>query len=678
MMLVIRGGRGTTYLLAGCLALLLADCRPAPREDKNPGAGAKVTESGRDDVVEPAPPPGPGESAAALPAPRYGHWGARWSEEATQFRVHAPMAREISVWIYRNAMVPMPDAEFVLMRTSDGSFEGERTGNLDGHTYCYVLRHDDGRTSKLADPFATHLVANGTRCLIVRPGASDPPGWRNHARPKPPASPLDTIIYETHVRDFTMHAQSGATAKGSYLGFAESPTTIAGKPGGQPTGLDYLKYLGVTHIHLMPVMEFENDEAKRGYNWGYMTSGWFSPEGMFASNPDNGSRVTELKQLIMATHAHGIGVIMDVVFNHAGHSSPLQALGGPRYFRTWPDGKWSNASHCGNDLKTEDPWVREFILQSLEYWTREYAVDGFRFDLMGMIDAETMRQASTRLRAINPGIILYGEPWMSGQSPFTGPCADKSGLRSLPGIAAFNDDIRNALKGPPKGNEPGFIMDGSHKDHLMTGISGQQNWGLASPANILNYMTAHDDLVLADKLALAMPASPVEERRARVMQGIMILLTSQGIPFLHSGCEFLRSKNGNDNSHNGGDPVNAIDWSLLEDHAMAHRWTRALITIRKEHPVFRLGSYEEIRQRLRFHHSEKPGVLVFTIRGDGLAGESWKEVMIAINTSATTPVSLDMPDGTWKIRLDSRREQKEPIAGKTTLPPLAAWLAIRE
>lgn len=677
--IVTHAARGFTHLLAGCAALLLADCRPAPRDgaDKDK-PGPVAAPAVRQDESGPGPGPGDHAPGAALPAPRHSHWGALWSEQETIFRVHAPIVKELSVLVFRNAHVPLPDAEFPLQRTNEGSFEGTGTGNLAGHAYGYRLRYENGTTTVVADPFATHLVANGTRCLIVRPGASDPPGWRGHPRPPPLQSPLDAVIYETHVRDFSMHASSGIRAKGTYSGIAESPATLAGKPGGPPTGLDYLQSLGITHLQLMPMMDFENTEAKREYNWGYMTSGWFSPEGMYASTPDTGARVTELKQMIMAVHARGIGVIMDVVFNHAAHSSPLQALGGARFFRTWPDGKWSNASHCGNDLKTEDPWVRAFIIQSLEYWTREYDVDGFRFDLMGMIDAETMRQAGTRLRAIKPGIILYGEPWMAGSSPFNGPCADKSGLRALPGIAAFNDEIRNALKGPPKGKVPGFIIDGSHKDRLLAGIGGQANWGLASPAGILNYMTAHDDLVLADKLALALPDSTIAERRARVMQGILVLLTSQGIPFLHSGCEFLRTKRGDDNSYGSGDAINAIDWNLPVENALVRQWATAVIAIRKEHPVFRMRDYKDITSRLRFHHVEKPGILMFTINGEGLPGESWKEVMIALNTSATTPANLDMPDGKWQIRLDSRREQSTPFLGNTTLPPLAAWLASRE
>lgn len=621
---------------------------------------------------EPPPPPTPG-----LPEPAYAHWGLRWSEKESRFRVHAPIAKGIDLLLYGDVRAAEPSARHPMTATRDGSFEIAVAGDLAGQCFRYRVTYASGHTTEVVDPFATHLVANGTRALITRLGTSNPQGWMTKPQLTLPNSPLDAIIYEAHLRDLTIHPSSGVKNKGGYLGWTETSTTLNGQPGAPPTSIAYLKQLGITHVHLLPIMDFENDEKKGEYNWGYMTEGWFSPEGMYASNPDDASRVIEFKQLVMTLHEQGIGLIMDVVFNHAAHRSPLQALGGDQFFRTWPDGSWSNGSHCGNDLRTENPWVREFIIQSCEHWVREYDVDGFRFDLMGLIDAETMRQVEQRLRVLKPGILLYGEPWASGPTPMTGTPTDKNGLRSLKHIAAFNDDIRNSLKGLPKGGETGFIMDGSRKEELFRGIAGQENWGLGSPDRVINYMTAHDDLVLNDKLSLSLPGISASECRARAMQGYLVLLTSQGVPFLHAGCEFLRTKRGNDNSYNAGDAINAIDWNLIAENELTHRWVRALITLRKEHPLFRLRDHESIRTRLRFHHMEKPSVLMFTVSGEDLEGETWKEALVVVNTSAEDNLDLDLPPGRWTIRLDSRREITGSIEGRTRVPPLAAWLAFR-
>ncbi|MFM7182106.1 MAG: type I pullulanase [Verrucomicrobiales bacterium] len=657
-------------------------CRRAPEQSPQPDPQSTVSTPA---VPSPSAPSGPTDSGheappppePGLPPPNFNHWGLRWSEKESRFRVHAPIVKSMEVWIYDGARSPDPTARHPMTATRDGSFEVSVAGNLAGKFYRYHVIYSSGHSTEVVDPFATHLVASGTRALIAEPGTTHPAGWVTKPRVQAPTSPLDAIIYEAHLRDLTIHSSSGVKNKGGYLGWTEASTTLDGKPGAPPTALAYMKQLGVTHVHLLPVMDFENDEAKQDYNWGYMTEGWFSPEGMYATDPDDASRVLEFKQLILALHQEGIGLIMDVVFNHAAHRSPLQALGGDKFFRTWPDGSWCNGSHCGNDLRTENPWVREFIIQSCEHWVREYDVDGFRFDLMGLIDAETMRQVAQRVRSIKPGIILYGEPWASGATAMNGIAADKNGLRTIQGIAAFNDDIRNSLKGMPKGKEPGFIMDGSRKEELFRGIAGQENWGFGSPDRMINYMTAHDDMVLNDKLVLSLPGISISERRARVMQGYLVLLTSQGVPFLHAGCEFLRTKRGNDNSYNAGDPINAIDWNLLVENDLTHRWTRALISLRKEHPLFRLRDHESIRSRLRFHHMEKPGVLMFTINGEGLENESWKEAMVVVNTSADTTLELDLPAGQWTVRLDSRRETTGSIEGRTKVPPLAAWLAFR-
>ena len=456
-----------------------------------------------------------------------------------------------------------------------------------------------------------------------------------------------------------------------YLGWTESGTHLPDDPK-IDTALDHLSELGVTDVELMPVQDFENDEASGNYNWGYITTDFFSPEGMFATNPNNNNRVRELKALIKALHSRGIGVIMDVVYNHTSPTASLMSIGPEYYYRRALNGGLANGSGCGNEVKSEAPMARRLILDSLKFWVRQYGVDGFRFDLMALIDQETMREADRELREIDPGIILFGEPWTGGATPLRDK-TDKGALRQVP-VGAFNDDFRNALKGPPDGNEPGWIQNGSKRDELKKAML-VSSW-FASPEQSINYMTCHDNLVLWDKLVASMPNATDALRIETMKLGYLALLTSQGVPFFLGGGEFARTKGGDNNSYEAPDSVNEIDWALKRDHLDLFDYVRDVIALRKAHPMFRLRTRPDVLSRVHFIDTPEQGTLMFTINGDDVSGETWKRVCVILNSSDATDAVVHLPEGDWSVALDDHGAV--PVSQLSTLnPQLSAKLRVR-
>ena len=494
--------------------------------------------------------------------------GAVYTPQATTFRLFAPGAKGVNVVLYDAATGTQGRVENPL-KGQDDFWEGNVAGDLRGKFYVYRL---DGPgldpSREVLDPYAVNAVASSTRGRITELPPPTRPGPRV-------ASATDIVVYEMHVRDFTFAPSSGVQHRGLYLGFTE-PDTHLGDDAQIRTALDHLTELGVTHVELLPVQDFENDEARPRFNWGYVTTAFFSPEGMYATNPNDDSRVRELKALIDALHARGIGVIMDVVYNHTAGNAPFQSVAPGYYYRHRPDGGLSNGSGCGNEWSSETPMARRLILDSLKFWTREYGIDGYRFDLMALLDQDTMRQAEHELRAINPNVVLFGEPWTGGDSPLENK-TDKSAFHQVP-VGAFNDDFRNALKGSPDGHDPGFIQNGSHRDALENAMR-VSDW-FATPAQSINYMTCHDNLVLWDKLKASMPNADDRELIETMKLGYLALLTSQGVPYMQGGEEFGRTKGGNNNSYNAPDSVNEVDWSLKRKHFDLFTYVRDAIALR--------------------------------------------------------------------------------------------------
>lgn len=613
-------------------------------------------------------PPVPEATAAPLTETIAPAFGVTLTPRAATFRLFAPTAHSVYLVLYDHAGGSLGRRELPLLQKEENTWELEVKEDLRGKFYTYRLEGPNVDSKKeLLDPYATNAVASSTRGRLTelpQPLASGPAVQ----------SPTDMVIYEMQVRDFTIAPNSGAQHRGLYLGWTESGTHLPDDSRIRTT-LDHLSELGVTHLELMPVEDFENDESHPTYNWGYITSCFFSPEGMFATNPNDDSRIRELRTLIAALHARGIGVIMDVVYNHTSGSASLLSLAPQTYYRHWPDGRLANGSGCGNEVQSENPIARQLIIDSLKFWVREYGIDGFRFDLMALIDQDTMRQAASELRKLNPSIVLFGEPWAGGSSPLTNP-ADKGAVYHLEPIGAFNDDFRNALKGLPDGGDPGWIQNGSKAGALKEAFR-VSNW-FASPAQSINYMTCHDNLVLWDKLKVSMPGANDELLIETMKLGYVALFTAPGVPFFLGGEEFARSKGGNNNSYETPDSVNQIDWSLKRKHAALFTYVRDLIALRKAHPLFRLKTRDEVQARLHLLDWPEEKQILFTLNGQDLKGESWKGACVILNSDSNT-AEVTLPDGKWSIAIDECRASKSgPVSGTIQVPRKSGMVLYQE
>lgn len=575
--------------------------------------------------------------------------GAVYSPHSTTFRLFAPTAQAVAALLYDTAAEDARPCQTVAMRKAgQGIFEGTAPGDLEGKFYRYRLEGPGYPPGlEVLDPYCVNVAGAGKYGRITDLAAANPPDWARYRHGPRLESPVDMVVYELHVRDFSIADNAGIGHKGRYLAFTETGTHLPGHPAIK-TGLDHLQELGVTHVQLLPVQCFNADGE--GYDWGYMTLAFNSPEGWYASHRDDDSKIREFKQLVAALHARGIGVILDVVYNHTAHGAPFGAIHPEYHYRFLGKGQYANGSGVGNDFRSEAPMVRKFIIDSLKHWVSEYGVDGFRFDLMALIDSETMREAERQLRQLKPDIVLYGEPWSSGFSPIKGQPTDKAAIRAT-GIGAFNDHFRNALGGSPNGAEAGFLQDGSRRDQLVLGLEGSHRDWASHPAQSINYMTCHDNLVLSDKLRWFNPAASERHVIDTMKLGYLLLFTAQGVPFLHGGEDFARSKYGHGNSYDAGDEINRIDWSLKARNLDLFTYTRDLIRLRKAHPLFRLRSAEAIAERLRFHLPPTDKSLAYSVDGRGLENEDWLEACVLANGEEATDVEFTLPPGRWQVAL---------------------------
>ncbi|CAN5236549.1 type I pullulanase [soil metagenome] len=565
------------------------------------------------------------------------------------FRAFAPMAKTAAVMLYDNATDQLGRKEIAMTSIGKGVWEAAADKSAEGK--FYMLNIDGGEWRDINSKVNISTVG---RALVENPRSLDPPGFRPIKRPATIKNPTDAIIWEVSVRDFTSDENSGVPAekRGKYLGAAMRGTKVPGTD--LQTGIDHLVALGVTHVQIMPIQDFDNREGDaKEYNWGYMTTSFDSPDGWFASDPSNDSRIREYKEMIKAFHDAGLRVVMDVVYNHTAPNASFESLAPGYYHRRRDDGNYWNGSGTGNEFRSEAPMARKFIVDSCRYWTDEYGVDGFRFDLMGLVDLDTMKEIKGAVQKIDPTLLVYGEPWSGGDSGLE-HLTDKPAVAGS-GLAAFNDDYRNALKGAPEGPEPGFIHDGRNAGNVKGGIEGSiKNWA-KQPTESINYMTCHDNLTLWDKTLIAAPGATDAERVAMNRLGIGVLSVSQGIMFLHGGTEFGYGKAGNGNSYNAPNSVNSLKWTNLKTREALNAYTGQMIALRRAHPVFRLSTSEAILARLKFPDqlcaTEK--TIVFTLDGNGVSGESWKNVTVLINGESTAQ-TFKLPDGTWTVYSDGK------------------------
>lgn len=532
----------------------------------------------------------------------HGELGAIYSAEQTLFKLWAPTAERVELLIYDGYYGGLQERH-VMGQSSDGQVHYHaQKGDCHGMTYRYHLTFPDGTTTKTVDPYAKAVTVNGQRGVVVDLARTNPENWGGRMAPLP----LDeTIVYELHIRDFTSSPQSGAEYKGKYLGVIEQGTT---NPNGESTGLDYLRELGVTHVELLPFFDYvtvdETQENPVDYNWGYDPLNYNVPEGSYATNAyDPFVRIRELKQMIQGLHDAGLRVIMDVVYNHVYQVErhPFHQTVPGYFFRQNHDGSLSNGTGVGNDTASERPMMRKFIVDSITYWAKEYNIDGFRFDLMGIHDVDTMNEVRRALDEIDPSIIVFGEGW-----DLMTPLAhhEKASHHNAPymaGIGQFNDGLREALKGNDfEAAAKGFVNGAWYQERLaainMMACIDYQHYLV--PQQLIQYVESHDNFTLFDKLRGASPELDMTTIVRQHQLATTMVLLAQGIPFIHAGQEFLRTKHGVRDSYNKPDAINQLDWVRRSQFAQAVTYVQQLIALRKAEPLFRLTDYAAIQQSM--------------------------------------------------------------------------------
>ena len=622
-----------------------------------------------------------------------GPLGVEYTPAGTRLRLWAPTARQVYVNLYRRGDGGVCIGSLPLEKRGQGLWSVYLPGDQHGRYYTYTL-HAGSTSWEAADPYARAAGVNGKRSMIADFARIDPPGWLHDHRPNIPVS--HRSVWEVNVRDFSQDPASGVRPawRGKYLAFAQQGTTLH-SDGIHPTCLNYLKRLGVSYVQLMPIFDFGSvDESRsltRQYNWGYDPAHFNIPEGSYSTDPTRGEvRVRECKQMIAALHAAGIGVIMDVVYNHMyGNDNVLNRAVPYYYFRQNEDGSFSNGSGCGNEFASERPMARRYLIDSVLYWAREYHIDGFRFDLMGLYDVETINAVRAALDALPGGrdILMYGEPWQGGGSQLHRYEANKANLAMLNDrIGIFCDDTRDTIKGGCfNAREPGYVegRPGSFWDigGAVAAWCRSDRLPPHAPSQIVSYVSAHDNFTLWDKLLCVRYEKPeftardtVALAQNRLAAGIY--LTSFGLPFMQAGEEFARTKKGVGNSYRSSPALNRLDWNRAEQYHALVDYYRGLLALRAAFP--RLGSTDRhAPEALQFFALEQPlvGWTLPAVWGDGAA---WSALCVFYNPTDTTR-TVPLPAGQWKLLSDGTssslwRGQSRIFTGNAPLAPYSATI----
>ncbi len=618
----------------------------------------------------------------------------------TRFALWSPAAEAVRVNLYNTDRNTPAYATLDMTKTDNGVWRVSVPEALYGKFYTFNVKIDGKWLAETPGIWAKAVGTNGQRAAIIDFAKTNPEGWAEDKGPQV-ANITDAVIYEMHHRDYSISPTSGVANKGKFLALTE-PGTVS--PDGLATGIDHLKELGVTHVHILPSYDYNSvDEANlpaNTYNWGYDPYNYNAPEGSYSTNPSNpATRVTEMKQMIKALHDAGIGVVMDVVYNHTANNDDSNfSLTAPGYFyRHRPDGSYSDASGCGNETASDRQMMQDYIVNSVKYWADEYHIDGFRFDLMAIHDTETMNRVAKELKELNPNIIIYGEGWTAGDSPLpVERRALKENVSKMEGIAVFSDDIRDAIKGHysnaadrgfatgKPGNEEtvkiGIVAATAHPQVDYSKGNNSKFPYATSPEMIVNYVSCHDDLMLTDKLAKSMPGSTEAERQRAARLAQTIVFTSQGTPFMFAGEELFRDKKGVHNSYNSPDSINAIDWTLKNTNNDQFKYYQELIKLRKAHPAFRLTTAKDIARHIVFDKVNTPNVISYSIK-DNAGGDEWKEIKLIFNGSAE-PVTVNIPKGDWTIIAEDGTIAADGLGttrgGKTTVAPTSAYILARK
>lgn len=609
-----------------------------------------------------------------------------YSPKSTTFSLTtSPDVKKVDVVISANDSDTAQQLVKSMKRVGAGKWKLTVKNDLKGKYYVFSV-YNQAQPDHTPGVFAKAVGVNGKRGAIVDLKDTDPDGWADDVRPEL-KNPCDLIIYEMHHRDFSMDMSSGIKNKGKFLALTE------------PAAISHLRRLGVNAVHILPSFDFASiDESKPDvvqYNWGYDPLNYNVPEGSYSTNAaDPKTRIREFKQMVQALHKAGIRVILDVVYNHTFdiNGSNFQKTYPDYFFRKNAEGKYSDGSGCGNETASDKELMREFMKESVAYWVNEYHIDGFRFDLMGVHDIETMNEIHDVVAKIDPTIYIYGEGWSAGSCAYPqDKLAIKANARQLNGIGAFSDEMRDALRGPFSDDTKGGFLAGvpgqeesikfgiagaiSHPQIDMTKVNYSKVPWTNEPSQMVAYVSCHDDMCLTDRLRSSIPYIGDDELIRLDLLAQTAVLTSQGVPFILSGEEMLRDKKGVHNSYRSPDSINRLDWNNLKRYPQVFDYYAGLISLRKQHPAFRMGSADEVRKNLCFLEAPE-GVVAYQLKNNA-GGDSWKNIIVVLN-SQKTPQTVDVPENTYTMVVANGKVDANGIgllSGKTlTVAPQSALI----
>lgn len=575
-----------------------------------------------------------------------------YTPKQTTFKLNAP--KKPTIRLYAVGRGGKAEKKVKMKQTSENVWQATINGDLKGKFYTFDI--GKGETPGV---FAKAVGCNGQRGAIIDMKTTNPIGWENDDI-LVLQNPADLVIYEMHHRDFSIDKSSGLMNKGKFLALTEQKA------------IKHLKELGINAVHILPSYDFasvnEGNTTDPQYNWGYDPLNYNVPEGSYSNDAELPSRrILEFKQMVQALHKAGIRVILDVVYNHTFdiEGSNFERTFPKAYYRYTADGKPSNGSGCGNETASEKPLMREFMLESMKYWMKEYHIDGFRVDLMGIHDIETMNIIRNELTAFNPNVFIYGEGWSAGKCAYpTEKLAVKANMKQMPGIAAFSDELRDALRGPFNDDKQAAFLGGiaGFEESIKAGIAGmiahpqvdyskvnysKEPWA-NEPTQMISYVSCHDDMCLVDRIKASIPEAAYDmDELIRLNQlAQTAVFTSQGVPFMLSGEEMLRDKKGVHNSYNSPDEINHLDWNNLKTYPQVFAYYKGLIHLRKAHPAFRLGSAELVRKHLEFFPTQDC-LVAFRLKNHA-GGDKWNNIYVVLNGS-TNLQTINIPNGKYTI-----------------------------
>lgn len=635
----------------------------------------------------------------------YPSFTSDWTEmvytpKSTNFMLWAPTAEAVRVNIFDEGIGSQAVNSVKMSRGDNGQWTAEVNEDLNGKFYTFNVCIDGKWLDDTPGVMAKAVGVNGKRAAILDLNSTDPEGWENDKRPEL-KSFNDIILYEMHHRDFSLDSLSGIENKGKFLALTEEGTKNIY---GQTTGIDHLKELGITHVHILPSYDYASVDETRldtpQYNWGYDPQNYNVPDGSYSTDPYKPEvRICEFKQMVQSLHKAGIRVIMDVVYNHTFNTEYSNfELTVPGYFyRQNEDGTFANGSGCGNETASDREMVRRYIVESVKHWVNEYHVDGFRFDLMGIHDIETMKAIRAELDKIDPTIFIYGEGWAAAAPKYPKEkLAMKANTWQMSGIAAFSDEFRDSLRGSWSDDTKGaFVTEGKgYESGVMFGIAAALphpqlkkvlkdypvSWA-AQPTQMISYISCHDDHCIGDRLLITAPKADTKQRMRLLKLAETAVFTSQGVPFIFTGDELMRDKKGVKNSYNSPDSINVIDWRLKKQHNDSYEYIKGLIALRKAHPAFRLGTAEKVYEHLEFINPGTEGVVAFRIKGQP-EGEEWKDITVILNAGTKT-ANVEVPEGTYCVvcydgKISPEKGLKDSKGNTLAAAPQSATIAYRK